>query len=170
MRSLSHVPRLRLLWPASRPLSTSSRLRLKEIQERTEGSTTYVSAVRVESGRKERLAVAPAEARPDACPLCRLGLTGLSYSDVLILNQFLTPDGSLMSLKDSKLCGSQYHKVRSLVQMAQKCKLLPRPPDFKVYGPWDRLKTYHDWPPRRRDVEMRCVQPYYWKNIEHNEF
>ena len=151
-------------------LSTTSSLLLKEVRERQEGKTTYVSGVHVQSERKERLAAAPPEARPDACPLCRLGLRGLAYSDVLILSQFLAPDGTLMSIGDSKLCGSQYFKVKKLVETAQKCRLLPRPAAYEAYGPWDRLNTYHDWPPRRRDVAKRCVQPYYWKNVEHNEF
>jgi ribosomal protein S18 len=153
-----------------RPISTTSVNFIKQIQEKRDGNTTYVSGVSVESERKKQLAVPPADARSDACPLCKLGLRRLSYSDVLILNQFIAPDGNLMTLRDSKLCSRQYSLVKKLVEMAQKCKLLPRPAGYEVYGPWDSLNTYHDWPPRRRDVAMKVVQPYYWKNIDHNKY
>lgn len=124
----------------------------------------------MDSDRKEKIATPPPEARADACPLCKLGLKNVSYSDVLILSQFLAPDGTLMSIEESKLCGTQYHRIKRSVELAQKCRLLPRPQGYEVYGPWDSLNTYHDWPPRRRDVAMRDVQPYYWKNVEHNEY
>ena len=154
----------------SRSISTTRVNLLKEIREKREGDKTFVSGVRVDSERKKQIAAAPAEARADACPLCKLGLKGLSYTDVLILSQFLAPDGTLMPIRDSQLCAKEYYKVKRLVELAQKCRLLPRPAGYEVFGPWDKLNTYIDWPPRRRDVAKRAVQPYYWKNIEHNEF
>ena len=149
-----------------RNIATSSKLCLKEIRETTKGSTTVVEGIQVASPRASNLAVAPPEAKADACPLCRLGIKNLKYTDVLILNQFMEPGGKLMSIRDSKLCGSQYTRVKFLVQKAQMCKLLPRPADYEVYGPWDKLNTYHDWPPRKRDQIMKQIQPYYWKNID----
>lgn len=154
----------------SRSICTTSVNFVKVLREKTEGDKTFVSGVHVDSDRKPRLAVAPAEARADACPLCKLGLKGIQYSDVLILSQFMTDDGKLMPISETKLCAKQYYKVKREVEMAQKCRLLPRPADYEVYGPWDKLNTYHDWPPRRRDVAKKCVQPYYWKNIDHTKY
>lgn len=150
----------------ARSITTTSRLNVKEIRETRKGKVVIVEGVRVESPRSETVAVPPSEAKEEACPLCRLGLKHLKYTDVLILNQFLEPGGKLMSIRDSKLCGKQYWLVNKLVKMAQMCRLLPRPNDFEVYGPWDKLNSYHDWPPRRRDQIMKQIQPYYWKNVD----
>ena len=129
------------------------------------GDVMVVEGVYVESPRKDNIAVPSLESNNESCPLCRLGLKHLKYTDVLILSQFMEPGGKIMSIKDSKLCGRQYHNVKRCIQIAQACKLLPRPDDYEVYGPWDKLNTYHDWPPRHRDQEMHQIQPYFWKNI-----
>lgn len=150
----------------ARTIATSSRLHLKEIREVKKGPTITVEGVHVESPRRNKLAIPPPEAKGDSCPLCRLGLQHLKYTDVLILEQFMEPGGKIMSIKDSQLCGRQYKKVQYLIKTAQMCKLLPRPADYEVYGPWDKLKTYHDWPPRKRDQIMNQIQPYYWKKID----
>jgi len=95
--------------------------------------------------------------------LCRLNLRRLAYTDVMILSQFIESSGKLMAFEDTGLCGGKYWLVKQLVKDAQVAQLLPRPPDYEVFGPWDHLNTYHDWPPRFRDQPMRIVKPEYWK-------
>lgn len=82
---------------------------------------------------------------------------------MLILSQFIEPNGKMMEKNATGLCNGKYRLVKKLVRQAQLSQLLPRPPDFESYGPWDNLKTYHEWPSRYRDQPMRQVHPEYWK-------
>ncbi|KAI1302421.1 28S ribosomal protein S18a, mitochondrial [Halotydeus destructor] len=138
-------------------------LRLKEIKVTKKNNETIIEGVHVKSPREGKVVESAKEAHDKSCALCRLNLKRLKYTDVLILSQFIEPDGSLMEWQHTGLCGGQYKLVRKLVQQAQLSQLLPRPADFESYGPWDNLKTYHEWPPRYRDQPMRQVQPEYWK-------
>lgn len=72
-------------------------------------------------------------------------------------------DHKVLGMEITGLCGGKQRLVTRLVQEAQKCKLMPRPADYEVFGPWDSLNTYVEWPRRRRDQAMRVVQPEYWK-------
>lgn len=139
-----------------------------------------VEGFKVESPRSKFLATPPKEANKGACPLCRLGLKGLAYTvsysdhitllptkkinqDVLIISQFVEPNGNMMAIEKSQLCGTKYHLVKKLVRQAQECKLLPRPDDWEVYGPWDELNSYHEQFKRYRDQPMKQVQPEFWQ-------
>lgn len=86
-----------------------------------------------------------------------------NVKDVLILGQFLKKDGNIMTFQESQLCGRKYFLVKQLIKKAQICKLLPRPSEWEVYGAWDELNTYHDWPPRYRDQPMKIIQKHYWQ-------
>ncbi|RWS15336.1 28S ribosomal protein S18a: mitochondrial-like protein [Dinothrombium tinctorium] len=139
---------------------------LKQIKIHENEKQIVVEGERIESPRKPYLVKPPPvadEKASKACPLCRLDLKRLDYTDILILRQFINSDGTLMSLQDSGLCGRKYKLVQTLVNKAQKCRLLPRPPHYQVYGPWDNFNTYYDWPPRYRDQPMRVIRPEYWK-------
>lgn len=128
-----------------------------------EGDMTIVEAKKIKSPRENNIIEPPEESKStSACPICRLGMKRILYSDVLILSQFLDTNHRLMAIEDTKLCQKSYAQVKHLVRIAQKCKLLPRPSDYEVYGLWDRLNTYHDRYNRKRDVEMRVVKEKYW--------
>jgi ribosomal protein S18 len=137
-------------------------LRLKEIRESQKGAKTIIEGVRVKSPREGKVVETPKEAHPESCSLCRLNLRRLNYTDVLILSQFTHPDGSLMNCEDTGLCNGKYKLVRKLVAQAHLAQLLPRPPNYEIWGPWQNLKTYQEWPPRYRDQPMRQVKPEYW--------
>ncbi|RWS26323.1 28S ribosomal protein S18a-like protein, partial [Leptotrombidium deliense] len=124
---------------------------------------TVVEGKRIDSPRTEFLMKPPVHADPKACPLCKLNLKRLNYTDVLILKQFINSDGSMMSLADSGLCGRKYRLVSTLVQQAQKCRLLPCPEDTPVFGPWEQYNRYIDFPKRYRDQPMRVIKKEYWK-------
>ena len=82
--------------------------------------------------------------------------------DVLILNQFVESNGKVMPQSITGLCNKMNARVNQLVKKAQTCKLLPRPADYKSYGPWDQLNTYYEWPVRVRDQPIKLVEPKYW--------
>ena len=48
-----------------------------------------------------------------------------SFSDVLILEQFVEGDGKLMSRTVTGLCKRQQFRITKLVKMAQKAGLMP---------------------------------------------
>lgn len=126
------------------------------LEEREDG--TYVDAKPISTGRENILI---SKKSGDSCVLCSLNLRNLNYTDVLILSQFIKKDGSLATYHESKLCSKQYRKVMKLIQQAQRCNLIERPPDYLVPGPWHDLNTYIE-PDRRRDQPMKIINKAYW--------
>ncbi|XP_035439403.2 28S ribosomal protein S18a, mitochondrial [Spodoptera frugiperda] len=115
-----------------RSIATTNPLNLKEIRERTEGSSIVIEAVNVPSPRTELLvraenlpnhepAVSPSEKPP--CYMCALGLD-VKHTDVLILSQFVRSDGCMLPRRITGLCRRQQKKMGKLVTMAQKAGLM----------------------------------------------
>lgn len=119
---------------------------------------TIVKAIPRPSGREGKVI----GMKSDACPLCRLNLKNLNYTDVMILDQFVKSDGSLATFHESKLCTKQYFKVVRLINKARRCQLLRRPADYLVPGPWHDLNTYLE-PDRKRDQPMKVIKKEFWK-------
>lgn len=148
---------------ASRLLHITPVSQMRKLKQYTDGDLNIVEAEKISPPASQCKIEPPDEAKESsACSICRLGLKRLLYTDVLILSQFMDKNWRLMALEDTQLCLASYMKVKRCVEKAQKCKLLPRPADYKVYGLWDRLNTYHEWPSRRRDDEMRVVKKETW--------
>ncbi|CAG2175319.1 unnamed protein product [Oppiella nova] len=145
----------------ARNISVSSVNRLKQIQYQEREDTITVEAVKVTSDRKDKL-IHKTDTHKDCCPLCRLNLRRLDYTDVLILKQFVESSGKVMPQSITGLCSRMHNRVIQLVKKAQTCQLLPRPHDYQSYGPWDQLNTYYEWPRRRRDQPMEIIEPKYW--------
>lgn len=61
------------------------------------------------------------------------------------------------------LCNRQYNKVISLIRLAQRSQLMPRPNDYVVYGPWDSLNTYSQRFKKPRDQPINIIKPEYWR-------
>jgi len=162
MMSMSHHLTIQ---PGQRLFRTTSINLLKEIKiSKKDANTIVIEGVKVTSPRAGKVVPSPSSTSEcESCPLCRLNLTRLSYTDVLILNQFIESNGKLMSAAESGLCFRQYGKVKHLVRQAQKCQLLPRPSDYEVFGPWDSLNTYIDVMKRKRDQPMEIIKPEYWR-------
>lgn len=129
-----------------------------DLKVETKGDETYVVAEPIPTGRENRII----NIDSGSCALCRLNLKNLDYTDVKILSQFIKRDGSLATYHESQLCSKQYRKVELLIKKAQRCNLIPRPPDYFVPGPWHELNTYLE-PDRRRDQPMKVVKKQYWK-------
>ncbi|XP_078492082.1 large ribosomal subunit protein mL66 [Ciona intestinalis] len=60
----------------------------------------------------------------DLCPLRSRGIHITPY-DVLILNQFITSDGDILSQSETGLSRKEYFKVIACVKMAQRANMLP---------------------------------------------
>ncbi|CAA3033278.1 28S ribosomal S18a, mitochondrial [Olea europaea subsp. europaea] len=125
----------------------------------TEPETTVIEANPVSTGREGKLVKA---AHDNACTLCRLNLRNLSYTDVMILSQYIKRNGSLVTYHESKLCSKQYKKIERLIKQAQRCNLIPRPADYLVPGTWHDLNTYLEID-RKRDQPMKVIKKEYWK-------
>ena len=135
-------------------LEDNLELRIKDSEKET-----YVEAIPVKTGREGKVIETPSK---HACALCRLDLPSLDYTDVLILDQFIKKNGSIVTFHESKLCSKQYRKITKLIEQAQRCNLVKRPADYLVPGPWHDLNTYLE-PDRKRDQPMKIIKKEYWK-------
>ncbi|XP_074593985.1 mitochondrial ribosomal protein S18A [Brevipalpus obovatus] len=147
---------------ATRPLTTTSVRLLRRVNVIEGPKETIIKGESLESDRKNFLL--PEDSHNKACPLCRLNLKRLKYTDVLILEQFLDSDGNVLNFKKSNLCGSKYTLVKKLIQQAQRCRLLPRPIGYPVYPGWDNYNTYVEFPKRYRDQPYHIIQKNFWRN------
>lgn len=57
------------------------------------------------------------------CPECTLGLN-ITHTDVLILSQYVRPDGCMLPRRVTGLCKRQQKRIRAMVTMAQKAGLM----------------------------------------------
>lgn len=124
---------------------------------------TYIDAVPISTGREGKIVeIKTDHSETEPCALCRLDLTNLHYTDVMILSQFIKKDGSLATYHESKLCSKQYIRVKKMIRDAQRCNLIPRPPDYLVPGPWHNLNTYLEID-RKRDQPKAIIKKEYWR-------
>ncbi|KAJ6223942.1 hypothetical protein RDWZM_002487 [Blomia tropicalis] len=156
----------------SASISTTASKMVKEIRVSENDEKIVVEAVKVESERTSYLVEKIVEIDESlkrksycgACPLCKLNLKRLAYSDVLILEQFIESNGTLIAREFTGLCHKSYAKVRTLVKQSQKAKLLPRPPNYESPGVWDDLARYYEYPKRTRDQPMNVIKKEYWND------
>lgn len=57
------------------------------------------------------------------CPQCHLGLE-IKHTDVLILSQYVRPDGCMLPRRITGLCKKQQKSIGTMVTMAQKAGLM----------------------------------------------
>ncbi|XP_071173891.1 large ribosomal subunit protein mL66-like [Mytilus edulis] len=108
-----------------RHFTTSTTKHRREIIEKTEGNTTVIEGNIIPVDHSKLLKPQTVEGNTVACPLCRLDLhPKLKYTDVLILRQFLTPEGEQLPKKISGLCYKQHREVKNLVRQAYRAGLL----------------------------------------------
>ncbi len=53
------------------------------------------------------------------CPLCRAGLQKFGYRDVLLLRQFLTPDGYLIGRRYSGVCPKMQRRITKAIRRSR---------------------------------------------------
>ncbi|KAM7289727.1 39S ribosomal protein S18a, mitochondrial [Ixodes scapularis] len=123
----------------SRSLRTTAAVGVKEIRERQEDGVTIYEGINVDSPRKG-LVVKPRH-NTSACPLCRVGLTNLKYTDVLILSQFVDSKGNLLPTSVTGLCLKQHRLVGRLVYEAQRTGLMHKD-EHVPKERWQELNNY----------------------------
>lgn len=103
--------------------SLSSQKNIKKINVEESDKVTTISAEFVESPLAPRL-MKTGEEKNHVCPLCALKLD-VKHTDVLILSQFVRPDGCMLPRRITGLCSKQQLRVKYLVAMSQKAGLMP---------------------------------------------
>eukprot|EP00745_Piridium_sociabile_P007102 TRINITY_DN145727_c0_g1_i1.p2 TRINITY_DN145727_c0_g1~~TRINITY_DN145727_c0_g1_i1.p2 ORF type:complete len:166 (-),score=26.47 TRINITY_DN145727_c0_g1_i1:290-787(-) len=134
----------------TRSISVSSTNQLKQIEQVTEGNVTKIEGKVIESERAPYL-VKHEEGM--GCTLCKIH-PYLKYTDVLILSQFLRPDGCLLPRKVTGVCWAQQRRLDHLVNKAQRAGLLPEfRPALKSGKPRTSHRSNYKW--KRYNVYFR---------------
>ncbi|XP_074662585.1 large ribosomal subunit protein mL66-like [Tubulanus polymorphus] len=119
----------------SRYFSSTPRFSLKKVVENTEGDVTTIEGKYIKSAREEFMVKSPEEkeiqpaeesaaSHQKPCPLCALDLE-VKYTDVLIISQFLRPDGCPLPRRVTGLCNKQQRRLMKLTRQAQQAGLMP---------------------------------------------
>uniref|UniRef100_A0A1I7YNM0 28S ribosomal protein S18a, mitochondrial n=1 Tax=Steinernema glaseri TaxID=37863 RepID=A0A1I7YNM0_9BILA len=127
---------------ACRQISSTASLSVKRIQETVEGDTTVVELV--DAPARESKPVLATD--KNSCSLCTCNMpVQLSYRDVLILEQFMRADGTVLPRQHTGLCPKQQLKVERCVMQAHWAGLFPDRtiPEFDRAG-YKRFNRYWD--------------------------
>uniref|UniRef100_A0A8C5UUL4 Large ribosomal subunit protein mL66 n=1 Tax=Microcebus murinus TaxID=30608 RepID=A0A8C5UUL4_MICMU len=89
----------------------------REVVEIQEGKTTIIEGRITESPRES-----PNPPNPSGqCPICRWNLKHkYDYVDVLLLSQFIRPNGGMLPRKITGLCQEEHRKIEECVKMAHR--------------------------------------------------
>ncbi|XP_012058899.1 PREDICTED: 28S ribosomal protein S18a, mitochondrial [Atta cephalotes] len=126
---------------SNRSISLSATTHLKQIIKKKKDNVLTIEAIRVPH-KKEHLLL---KLESNACPLCATGLD-VKHTDVLILNQFLRKNGTILPRRITGLCTMQQNRVTTLVTMAKRSGLLPNriPKRIMAIEKWRKYNTYYD--------------------------
>ncbi|KYN32769.1 28S ribosomal protein S18a, mitochondrial [Trachymyrmex septentrionalis] len=126
---------------SNRSISLSAITHLKQIIKKKEDNVLTIEAITVPH-KKEHLLF---KLESNACSLCATGLD-VKHTDVLILNQFLRKNGTVLPRRITGLCKIQQNKVTTLVTMAKRAGLLPDrlPKEVMATEKWRKYNTYFD--------------------------
>ncbi|XP_060079847.1 large ribosomal subunit protein mL66-like [Ylistrum balloti] len=122
-----------------RPISTTSRLNLREIKERQDGDTLIIEAEYVESEKTGHLV--SIDKPENGCTLCGFDV---KYTDVQIISQFVNKNGQILPRWVTGLCGHQQTKMKENLHKAQRAGLMPnlRPPRNDGKARTSNMSTY----------------------------
>lgn len=121
--SQSEISNLSPISVSTRQLSTTSYSLLKEIVQEVDGNKVVIEGKYVESSNKPLL-VHTEFAEKKVCSLCALNLN-IKHTDVLLLSQFVKPNGQILPRRITGICCSQQHKITMLITMSKKAGLMP---------------------------------------------
>lgn len=127
---------------AFRPLSISALRPVSKIDVKVEGNTTTVQVVKVPEDKTKTFL----EPNPATCSFCTCNLpVKVKYSDVLILEQFMREDGTVLPKEITGLCKKQQLRIERCVMQAHWAGLFPdrTVPDFDRAG-YKRFRRYWD--------------------------
>ncbi|KAI0233828.1 28S ribosomal protein S18a, mitochondrial [Lamellibrachia satsuma] len=128
-----------------RSFATTTYNALKEITVNKSGKVTTVEGMPVESTQDAN--VLRLDNEKGYCAMCPNKLDmKVSHTDVLILSQFLRPDGCLLPKRVTGLCTKGQRRLARLVHRAQRAGLMPElRPDLPGGKDRTQLKSGHKW-------------------------
>ncbi|KAG5319023.1 RT18A protein, partial [Pseudoatta argentina] len=140
-RSVKQFGKSLIFSESNRSISLSATTHLKQIIQKKEDNVLTIEAIRVPH-KKEHLLL---KSKSNACSLCATGLD-VKHTDVLILNQFLRKNGTMLPRRVTGLCTVQQHRVTILMTMAKRAGLLPDkiPKQVMAIEKWRKYNTYFD--------------------------
>ncbi|KHN88347.1 28S ribosomal protein S18a, mitochondrial [Toxocara canis] len=105
-----------------RHMSITATCSVKKIVSETEGNTTTVQLVDVPDTDTKRVL----KKSDDTCSLCTCNIpVKIKYSDVLILEQFMREDGTVLPRQLTGLCKKQQLRIERCVMQAHWAGLFP---------------------------------------------
>ncbi|GFX99090.1 28S ribosomal protein S18a, mitochondrial [Trichonephila clavipes] len=122
-----------------RAFSITSAKFLREVRKTETENQIVIEGVKVKSEREGNVINLHNRI---GCPLCRVGLHFVRHTDILILSQFISSDGTVIPQHITGLCDKQHFRVRRAVALAQRAGLIPRKSGTPVFGDWEKYNTY----------------------------
>ncbi|CAG5125833.1 unnamed protein product [Candidula unifasciata] len=101
------LPSVSTLRTIARNFNSTSIWGTKKIDVSKSGNTTVIKGVKLEPKTQEKVRTIKA---PSGCPLCEFQNT-LTYTDVLILQQFISPDGHILPMHVTGMCFTMQWKL-----------------------------------------------------------
>ncbi|XP_022094837.1 39S ribosomal protein S18a, mitochondrial-like [Acanthaster planci] len=104
---------------------SAAKIKYREVIETTEGNSTIIEGVYRDPPENYYDIDNPHR----ACPICSRNLR-VTYKDVLILSQFIRPDGGMLPRRITGVCKKQQRHLEECVKRAHRAGLLPdhKPP------------------------------------------
>lgn len=138
---------------------------LRQVVEEQEGDTTAIE------GKILDTSAAPEPPNPAAkCPIYRWNLQHkYTYTDVLLLRQFIRSDGGMLPRRITGLCTEEHRKIVVCVQMAQRAGLLP---DHKTKIPEGHVPKKKNKPTLNSYLTrwaVGSVKPIYKRGLKWNK-
>uniref|UniRef100_A0A914YU30 28S ribosomal protein S18a, mitochondrial n=1 Tax=Panagrolaimus superbus TaxID=310955 RepID=A0A914YU30_9BILA len=141
-----------------RRLGTTSLCKAKKIVEKTDGNVTIIEVENVEESQKPKV-----ELGKHSCALCALPMK-IKYTDVLILEQFMREDGTVLPKQITGICPKQQYRLERCVMQAHWAGLFPDKtlPDFDRAG-YKRFNRYwdDDWDMYKTQVKVKAGSWFY---------
>ncbi|KAH9504741.1 28S ribosomal protein S18a, mitochondrial [Bulinus truncatus] len=124
--SLTYLSALRHLIPSkqlcSRQFSLTACHGIKRIEVTSQDKVTIIEGKPVEADKRTNVRTIKA---PTKCPLCEFQ-DKLTYRDVLILQQFLSPDGRILPRHVTGVCFTMQWKLQNILYQSYSAGLLPK--------------------------------------------
>ncbi|MCI4388891.1 hypothetical protein PGIGA_G00091290 [Pangasianodon gigas] len=135
---------------------------IRQVVEKQEGKTTVIEGLTVAAPES------PQPPNPNAkCPIYRWNLQNkYTYTDVLLLSQFIRSDGGMLPRRITGLCAQEHRKIAICVQMAHRAGLLP---DHRPHLPEGHVPKPKPTPPLNRYLtrySVKSVKPIYRKGMK----
>ncbi|RUS85483.1 hypothetical protein EGW08_006759 [Elysia chlorotica] len=124
----------------SKHFSTTRLGHVKKIEVKKTDLVTVIEGVKLEEDNSKTFREIKA---PTGCPLCEFQ-NSLTYRDVLILQQFLSPDGKILPRHVTGVCYTMQWKLQNILYQSYSAGLLPKYcPELPVNeDPTHYLKNY----------------------------